>query len=397
MSKKIEKIRTAIHFCFGMFLSVIVVEAFYRVVEQTPAWVVLPVIQKEAGRPDSQFGYRLKSGAEFIQVEETRSRVKINSVGLRDRETSIEKPIGVTRIGLLGNSITMGVHVPWLQTADAVLEENLRKSADFEVLNFAQNGGSLPQMLEIAKAFQPKFDVDIFAFNYSVFSFLGSPMFDEGLLPGYRETNPGQWEMGYKFKDRSSVLQQDTFLGKSFYFLMDNSRVAWGIYRLNRQGIFLQNSGWSKPTTDLGECDNKSLLSAIEVWSEESSSRHAQVRKQFLTDVSTLRDTTSAEFVFAWSSLTNRNRNCPNLDKYYADLKERVDLAMRHFGFLYTDVSASEEYEVAIDEREIRQLTGFGANLGEGHLNKYGHEVRARVLYAFLAPIFAVEKFGDDR
>jgi hypothetical protein len=387
MSRKGKEFKTLLHFCIGVFLSAIVVEAFYRAVELSPAWAVLPVIQKEPGWPDAQFGYRLRPGVEFIQAEENRSRVKINSVGLRDRETTIEKPAGVVRIGLLGDSIIEGAHVPWLQTMDARLEKKLMVASMVEVLNFAQAGASLPQLLEIAKEFQPKFDVDLFVVNHSVFEFQSSNMFDEGRLPGYRETKAGQWEMGYSFKNRFSVRHRDNTLGRMFYFVMDNSRVAYGIYRLHQQGIFMRNSGWRRASGNVGNCDNENLLAAIDVWSEENPSRYTQVRKQFLSDISEQKSTTSAKFVFAWSGLTNRNQKCPRLNKYFAILRERVDLAMERFGFTYVDVSAAEEIAAAIDKREVRQLSGFGANLGKGHLNKYGHEVRARLLKAFLAPI----------
>jgi hypothetical protein len=81
-----------------------------------------------------------------------------------------------------------------------------------------------------------------------------------------------------------------------------------------------------------------------------------------------------------------RNRRCPEFNKYFAILKDRVDLAMERFGFTYVNISAAE-IESAIDRSDVQEFFGFGANLGKGHLDKYGHEVWARLLNTFLAPL----------
>jgi lysophospholipase L1-like esterase len=64
----------------------------------------------------------------------------INSHGLRDREYSLEKPSGVYRIVMLGDSTTVGWGVPAEQTVAKVLEQRLNQNNGssrkrFEVLN----------------------------------------------------------------------------------------------------------------------------------------------------------------------------------------------------------------------------------------------------------------------
>jgi hypothetical protein len=398
MSGRTRIFRKGFQFFVGAFLSLLVVELFYRIVEQTPAWSVLPVIQREPGWPDKQFGYRLRPNVDFIQVEENRSRVVINSVGLRDQEVQVEKPEGITRIGLLGDSIIEGVHVPWAQTVDARLEEELKDNFRIEVLNFSQSGASLPQLLEIAKAFQAKFEIDLFVVNHSAMEFLSGNMFDNGRLPGYRRNQSRQWEMGYKFRNRFSVRQRDELMGKVFYLIMDHSRVAYGAYQVYKQGMFFRNSGWGKGISKKPRCDENNILSAIEVWSEQGRSDLSQIQKQFLSDVSAFKRSTSTEVAFAWTGLTNRNSKCRELDQYFDELRPVVSKAMKRFGFPYLDVSASEEHEVTVDKkREVWQLTGFGATLGKGHLNKYGHDVRARLLNKFITPILAPARAGGSQ
>jgi lysophospholipase L1-like esterase len=68
---------------------------------------------------------------------EIQVKVKINSKGLRNREIGHEKPAGVTRILILGDSMTEGIQVPMEETFSALLEARLNQSgsAKFEVVN----------------------------------------------------------------------------------------------------------------------------------------------------------------------------------------------------------------------------------------------------------------------
>lgn len=74
---------------------------------------------------------------------------RTNSVGLRDREYPVEKPMGVFRIAVLGGSYAVGVGVEIEDTFHSVLERALNQgysSPRFEIINFAM-GGYLPTQL----------------------------------------------------------------------------------------------------------------------------------------------------------------------------------------------------------------------------------------------------------
>ncbi len=67
----------------------------------------------------------------------------INSHGLRDRETSLDKPPGTVRIAGLGDSVMFGWGVAQAESYLEVLEDRLNEGSegpDFEVLNFAVPG-----------------------------------------------------------------------------------------------------------------------------------------------------------------------------------------------------------------------------------------------------------------
>jgi lysophospholipase L1-like esterase len=81
--------------------------------------------------------------------------IRSNSQGFRDRERTFEKPEGVVRLALLGDSLIEAAQVPFEQTAGALLEEHLnaagRRPAEaesrYEVLNFGIGNYGIGQYL----------------------------------------------------------------------------------------------------------------------------------------------------------------------------------------------------------------------------------------------------------
>ena len=87
--------------------------------------------------------------------------IEINSLGLRDREIAIEKPDGVKRILVLGDSYVFGVGVDRSHVFSTRLEELLDASSAqrFEVINMGVSGYSTDQeyllFRELGKALDP--------------------------------------------------------------------------------------------------------------------------------------------------------------------------------------------------------------------------------------------------
>jgi hypothetical protein len=92
----------------------------------------------------------LRPKAEGWEVKEGENFVKINSMGMRDREHSLTPAPGTIRIALLGDSMIAGEQVPLDKTMARTLEAKLQNelgSAEhpIEVLNFAVGGYTLSQ------------------------------------------------------------------------------------------------------------------------------------------------------------------------------------------------------------------------------------------------------------
>jgi hypothetical protein len=122
-------------------------------------------------RPDPLVGEALIPGAEGWDRSENPTYVRINSMGMRDREHSVEKPAGAYRIAVLGDSYAEAKQVPLEATFWAVAERALadcraRNGRTIEVLNFGVAGyGTTQELLTLehrALRFQP--DLVLLAF-----------------------------------------------------------------------------------------------------------------------------------------------------------------------------------------------------------------------------------------
>ena len=96
---------------------------------------------------------------------------RINSLGMRDRERSLAKPPGVTRIAVIGDSIAFGHKAIQTKTLSAFLEDFLNREAIgsqtlFEVLNFGVTGYGIEQAMESLRARALRFDPDIAIYLY---------------------------------------------------------------------------------------------------------------------------------------------------------------------------------------------------------------------------------------
>ncbi|HEC24064.1 MAG TPA: hypothetical protein ENI95_14210 [Chloroflexi bacterium] len=94
--------------------------------------------------------YRYRPGAQTTYTRaEFSTEVRINSLGLRDDEHTYQKPEGVFRILILGDSLMAALQVPMEDSLPALLEERLNTDPRtalsgyrFEVINGAVNGYS---------------------------------------------------------------------------------------------------------------------------------------------------------------------------------------------------------------------------------------------------------------
>ena len=101
---------------------------------------------------DTRRGYSLRPNMEGWYRKEGEAYVRINSLGLRDREHAIQKPPNTFRIAVLGDSFVEALQVPYEQSFCSIVEQQLRScpavaGRDVEVLNFGVSGYGTAQEL----------------------------------------------------------------------------------------------------------------------------------------------------------------------------------------------------------------------------------------------------------
>ena len=132
--------------------------------------------------PDRQIGWRLVPNSLFAYTgmhwyeRGFKTQLKINSLGFRDKERTVEKRKDLTRLVVIGDSFVVAREVPFDKTPSQLLErylneynpEGLSKKQKYEVLNFGITGFGIPQSLLTnriyVKDFAPK-NVFLFIFE----------------------------------------------------------------------------------------------------------------------------------------------------------------------------------------------------------------------------------------
>jgi hypothetical protein len=107
-------------------------------------------------------------------------RVTTNSLGMIGPERDIAKPPHTRRIALLGSSLSAGHLIQSNETYSALLEKRLnavhpyRPGEQFEILNFACEGYTLPQILDVAVEDAPRFTPDVYMVDLNELEVFGN-------------------------------------------------------------------------------------------------------------------------------------------------------------------------------------------------------------------------------
>jgi len=113
---------------------------------------------------DQYRGVALRPGAEGWWRKEGSANIRINSDGLRDREHSLQKPVGTYRIAVLGDSYAEAFQLPMEEAFWSEMERALQTCSSLEgrtaeVINFGVSGYGTAQELMTLRykvwAYQP--------------------------------------------------------------------------------------------------------------------------------------------------------------------------------------------------------------------------------------------------
>jgi GDSL-like Lipase/Acylhydrolase family len=227
-------------------------------------------------RYDAALGWSNIPGARGrLTRSEFSHEVRINSHGLRGPETSREKPHGVRRVAVLGDSYTWGVGASETELFTSLVEKRLPGT---QVLNFGVSGYSPVQhhlLTEKVLSFDPDVVVIVFC--------LGNDFIDNVQWRRYRYYKPfarldGQGEVvldGYPIPFAKRQLQGENgtaFYERSYVFRLLDKAVLSQILLFNdfgQKGVLLDEGGsdfyrpGATPEVDLAVRINAGLFKMI--------------------------------------------------------------------------------------------------------------------------------------
>jgi len=162
---------------------------------------------------DPRLLFELRPGARVRAEVEYR----IDALGLRGPETTVEKPAGVRRLAVLGDSIAFGYWVAETDGFPRQLEGMLRQSAGgrVEVLDFAVPGYNLDQEIETLRTKSLAFSPDVVVVAFCLNDLEGIFSYELGLV-----------------QDRAE--RRRSLLGRAREAVLAHSQLAsWVEYRLS--------------------------------------------------------------------------------------------------------------------------------------------------------------------
>ena len=113
--------------------------------------------------------HKRKSANSVLSYEYDPADPNINSLGLRGKETTLDKPADVYRVALVGDSFAYGYSVQLSDIFATRLESRLNDNAQgkrYEVLNFGRSGYGTVQEAELYRTYIRQFDPDEILLSY---------------------------------------------------------------------------------------------------------------------------------------------------------------------------------------------------------------------------------------
>ena len=344
--------------------------------------------------PDEYRGFSLRPGAAGWYKNEGGAYVQINSDGLRDRERTKEKPQNTFRVAVLGDSMIEALQVPLDQTASAILENKLQQCPSLngrkvEVINFGVSSyGTAQELLTLRhKVWDYSPDLVLLAFTATNDIRDNSrALAHDSDMRAYFVYQNDQLVLDNSFLQSPRFQRQQSFIGKSLFWLKEHSRIAGVIsdmrsaLRAKREErdpkmIDSLNLVYKEPADPVWTDAWGVTEGTIELMRDEVEKRGARFIVATLTTDRQVQPDPSVRNEFAKSIGVS--------DLFYPD--RRIKALGDRDGFTVVNLGQPlQEYA----EKNGVFLHGFGNRLGSGHWNAEGNRVVGERLSAELCKSF---------
>lgn len=356
---------------------------------------------------DETFGYRLIPGMKGGYRREGRSFVEINSEGFRDVDHLFEKPAGVFRIAVVGDSYVEAFQVEREQMfTEYVAREvggcGLSGEKAIEMLTFGVSGYGTAQELLLLRNNVLKFSPDLVILVVTTNNDITDNLreFKKTALP-YFVIDRGELVLDTNFQNEIAFLARSSFLGRAGIGIKNNLRSVQAIGDLILKLKYAYQGLSAKPQSSL-------IAGQVAVPADDVG-----------VDNQVYREPAAETWVKAWTvtekivnemnrEVTGRRSKLvvvtgSNGVQVLPEVAERQAFA-RFLGtadLLYPDRRIAEFCRTnsipvitlapdlgAYAEREGVKLHGFEGNIGYGHWNQVGHRVAGQLIGRQLCGIF---------
>lgn len=379
----LSKARRVAAFCLGLAAGSLLVEASLRLIEATPLWRALPVADASLYGPDEASGYAHRPGASGIRTPENRVYIEISSLGLRDRaDRTMAKPAGATRWAVIGDSIVESQQVPLEQTFAYLAEAELSRAASLgglgkrvEVLNLGLAGATPAVIVERLNSRGPQLDLDGLIVMVSIGELLLTSPDDASQFAGYVPGPDGRAIVAHDFRrTRGHELRSGPY-GEAIYWALEHSRLALLVNNRKNAGLLAELAS-SPPPRPSDPCGGKGLAAQEALFGPEPPGFSGARLAAFLADLRAIAFGRPIPIVVAFRGLAT---GCPALAERENALAHAIQRRLAEAGLGFADV----DREVATrlpNGVSASHLLGFGARLGNGHLNPAGQRIYSEVL-----------------
>jgi hypothetical protein len=345
-------------------------------------------------KTDEYRGYALRPGAEGWSRSEGEAYIKINSVGLRDREHTKVKPANTIRLAILGDSYAEANQVSIQDTFWAVLERNLAKcpflsGREVEVINFGVSGyGTAQELMTLRhKVWDYSPDIVVLAFLTGNDVTDNFRAFGADPLRPYFEYKNGDLVLDDGFRKEVAYRARQTLLASVGYWAINYSRVVQIINAAQHKFFAYFREKPEIQDQDKSIDEELGLDSKIYLEPSDQDWRDAwQVTGRLIV---LMRDEVKKHEADFWVvTLSNAIQVHPDPSVrqafmqrlgvstlFYPDLRIKALGAREGFPAL----NLAQKFQLYAEQHGVF-LHGFHPNLGRGHWNARGHRLAGEVI-----------------
>lgn len=355
-----------------------------KLIEITPLWRVFPIIEPILGQPDENVGFKFTPNAKGVWIKENRTKVKINSLGLRDLENNSSFNNSL-KILLTGDSIVEALQVEQEKNFENIAEKNLKsRNLNINISNLAKSGdGPLRQLINLEnKSLLLKPDLVILFSTLE--EFFSGELLDDSIAPGYIKTSDNKFERGYAFRNRWQIKKSKD---KNFLYIL-NKLQNYSVFRMiyfrikdDLKTLFWKTEKkYFENNKEYSSCKYKQIEKYLGLFTNESNRESSNVLNFFLEDLSNSYELEKIPKIYIINSIPIPYSECKNAIKKRQLLVNKLDLLFENYGIKFIDFNIRLNSINNFNEKRIK--------FSGGHLNYLGHKMYSialsEIIYDFL-------------